>query len=188
MKNLEYSWRRVPSPVRCHLTANSEPPCPINASSITITQLTFTDEILNISYHWHPPSIPNGQIQQYQSRIAAEPLLPDQDSHPTHLPYLKSISEVIIWIVQNTFWFIHYRLITQTTVSSLIGYSRLRLCPASIYKWVNNNETIFYIVTLYHRWDPIMGISGVIGAFLFLYQSTTNWTLNVQDCLSYQQP
>ena len=97
VKNHEYEWRSVPSSVRCHVAAHSEPPCPINASSISISQLMFTDKILNISYRWHPPSIPNGRIERYQSRIAAEPLPPDQDSQPMHLAFLKAIDQVIFW-------------------------------------------------------------------------------------------
>ena len=82
--------------MHCQVTADSEPPFPISASSISITQLVFTDKQLSLSYSWSPPSIPNGLIKQYQARIAAEPLEPHQENQPMHFSFMRDIVEVYI--------------------------------------------------------------------------------------------
>ena len=95
-KNHDFPWRHVPNSVQCFVNAQSEPPYPINASTITINHLVFTDTLLNLTYQWLPPNIPNGQIEQYQSRISAESLLPQEANEPMHLAYLKNVLLVAI--------------------------------------------------------------------------------------------
>lgn len=98
MKNNEYFWRKVPGLAECLLDAFPRAPVPINASSIVVNGLVFTDTVLEFTTVWDPPSILYGTlIEQYEIHIGRDELAPldelqqNQSVFSTNVTTVRSI-------------------------------------------------------------------------------------------------
>ena len=90
-----YFWRPVPDFAECFWEASARAPVPLNASRIVVSSLVFTDNLLELTAVWDPPSILYGtELVRYEVRIGRNHLAPYEETEQKQYPFVKSSTMV----------------------------------------------------------------------------------------------
>ena len=95
MKNDTYYWRPIPDYQICFSDAFPKAPVVLNTSDIVVKSLVFTDNILELTVVWDPPSIVYGTvIEKYEVRIGRNSLAPLEENELKQYAFVTFLNEV----------------------------------------------------------------------------------------------